>query len=178
VSDSNPVANSANFTLSISFGDGKSANVTSSNALIVNHVYTKTGTYTVSVTATDEYGHVSTAATTTIHVVAAAIEINPFNPSQTALFVGGTPNKDTVTFTASGSGIAVTLNKVNEGTFVTSGPLIVFGQGGADVVNVGAGITNPSYLLETPNADNVETDLDNDAIQWAGLSAAVEILNE
>jgi PKD repeat protein len=177
VSDTNSVANSANFTLSISFGDGKSANVSSSNALIVNHVYTKTGTYTVSVTATDEFGHASAPATTTVHVVPAAVEIDPFNPGQTALFVGGTTGKDTVGFTASGSQIAVTLNKVAEGTFSTSGPLIVFGQGGADVINVGTGVTNTSYLLETPTADNVETDLDDAAIQWAGLSSAVEILN-
>jgi hypothetical protein len=46
------------------------------------------------------------------------------------------------------------------------------------VVTVGPGVTNTSYLLETPNADNAETDFDDETIQWAGLSSAVEILNE
>jgi hypothetical protein len=36
---------------------------------------------------------------------------------------------------------------------------------------------NQDYLLESSTADNIQTDLDNEAIQWAGLSAAVEILN-
>ena len=137
VTDTNSAAQAANFSLTISFGDGKSATVSAGSALIVNHVYAKSGTYTVSVTATDEFGHASSAATTTVQVVAAALEADPFNPSQTALFVGGTTSKDTVGFTLSGNQIAVTLNKVAEGTFSTSGPLIVFGQGGADVVNVG-----------------------------------------
>jgi hypothetical protein len=179
VTDTNSTAQAADFKLVISFGDGKSATISAApDSLIVNHVYTKTGTYTVSITATDEYGHSSSAGTTTITVVPVAVEIDPFDPSLTALFVGGTGGKDTVAFTASGNQIAVTLNKVAEGTFSTSGPLIVFGQGGADTVTVGAGVTNTSYLLETPNADNAETDLDDETIQWAGLSSAVEILNE
>ena len=131
----------------------------------------------MSVTATDEFGHASTAATLKITVVAAAIEVDPFNSAQTALFLGGTTSKDTVAFTASGGKIAVTLNKIAEGTFSTSGPLIVFGQGGADVITVGAGVTNPSYLLASPTADNAEADMDQEAIQWAGLSSAVEILS-
>jgi hypothetical protein len=32
-------------------------------------------------------------------------------------------------------------------------------------------------LLESANADNLETDLDNESLQWAGLNAAMEILN-
>jgi Bacterial Ig-like domain (group 3)/PKD domain/NHL repeat/Beta-propeller repeat len=179
VTDTNSTAQAAAFKLVIAFGDGKSATISAApDSLIVNHVYTKTGTYTVSITATDEYGHVSSAGTTTISVVPVAVEVDPFDPSLTALFVGGTASKDTVTFTASGNQIAVTLNKVAEGTFSTNGPLIVFGQGGADVVTVGPGVTNTSYLLETPNADNAETDLDDETIQWAGLGSAVEILNE
>jgi Bacterial Ig-like domain (group 3)/PKD domain/Beta-propeller repeat len=179
VTDTNSTAQAADFKLVISFGDGKSATISAApDSLIVNHVYTKTGTYTVSITATDEYGHTSSAGTTTITVVPVAVEIDPFDLSQTALFVGGTGGKDTVALTASGNQIAVTLNKVAEETFSTTGPLIVFGQGGADTVTVGAGVTNTSYLLETPNADNAETDMDNETIQWAGLSSAVEILNE
>jgi len=179
VSDTNSVAQSASFTYSMAFGDGVTASFSGANQLLVNHVYTHIGTFTISVTATDEYGHTSTATITVINVVAAAVEIDPFSASKTALYVGGTSGNDTVNFAVSGqSSIAVTLNGVSEGVYSTSGPLIIFGQGGKDTDKKGAGLTNTVDLLESPNADSAETDLDKEAIQWAGLSAAVKILNE
>jgi PKD repeat protein len=178
LSDTNAAAQAAAFTFAVSFGDGDSTSFSSKAPLIVNHVYTKTGTFTVSVTATDEYGHTSTTATVTIKVVPVAVETDPLNTSQTDLFVGGTAGNDTIAFASSGkNGIAVTLNGVTEGTFSTSGPLIIFGQGGKDVVHEGAGLTNTIDLLENATADNVETDLDNEALQWAGLTAAMKIIN-
>ena len=82
-------------------------------------------------TATDKFGDTSVPATVTIEVVAAAVETDPFNSKLTALFVGGTSGNDTVKFAKAGkSGIAVTLNGVSEGTYTTSGPLIIFGRGG------------------------------------------------
>ena len=38
-------------------------------------------------------------------------------------------------------------------------------------------MSNPYYLIENLSTDNVETDLDDEALQWAGLSAAMDILN-
>jgi hypothetical protein len=178
VSDTNAIAQAAAFTFTVSFGDGDSTSFSSKAPLIVNHVYTQIGTFTVSVTATDEYGHTSKAATVAIKVVPVAVETDPFNTSQTALFVGGTAGNDTIAFASSGrNGIAVTLNGVSEGTCSTNGPLIVMGQGGTDTVNEGSGVKNTVDLLESPTADNIETDLDNEALQWAGLTAAMEILN-
>jgi len=55
--------------------------------------------------------------------------------------------------------------------------VIVMGQGSTDILNKASGVKNTVDLLESPTADNLETDLDNEAIQWAGLTAAVEILN-
>jgi VCBS repeat-containing protein len=178
VSNTNPAAQSAAFGLEISFGDGTVKTVTAMSPLLVNHVYAQTGEFTVSVAVTDEFGHTSSAASAVIRVVPVAVETSPFGNGQTALFVGGTSGNDTVDFTASGkSGIAVTLNGVSEGVYSPTGPLIVFGQGGKDVVDEGSGVKNSVYLLESPTAENVETDLDNEALQWAGLTAAVEILN-
>jgi RHS repeat-associated protein len=177
VSDTNAAAQAVAFNFAVSFGDADSTSFSSKAPLVLNHVYTNTGTFTVSVTATDEYGHTSKVATVTIKVVPVAVETDPFNASQTALFVGGTAGNDTVSFAASGKNIAVTLNGVSEGTYSTSGPLIVMGQGGKDTVNEASGLKNPQYLLESPTADNVEADLDNEAIHWAGLTAAMEILN-
>ena len=41
----------------------------------------------------------------------------------------------------------------------------------------GVGVKNSLYLLESPTENNVETDLDEESIRWAGLTAAAEILN-
>jgi hypothetical protein len=177
ISDTNLSAQLSTFTLSISFGDGTTKTLSSKLALLINHVYTTTGTFPVTVTATDEYGHVSQVATLTIKVVPVAVETNPFNKNQTAIFVGGTTGNDTVIFTPGQGGIAVTVDGVSEGVYSTNGPLVVFGQGGKDVVNKGAGLTNPVDLLQSPTASNVRADLDNEAIQWAGLSAALAIQN-
>jgi RHS repeat-associated protein len=178
VTDTNSTSQAAAFTFVVSFGDGTSKSFSSKAPLIVNHVYTKTGTFTVGVTATDEFGHASKVATTIITVVPVAVETDPFNVNETALLVGGTSGNDTVQFAASGSnGIAVTLNGLSEGTYATSGPLIVFGHGGRDAINESSALKNQSYLLESAAADNVETDLDDEALQWAGLTAAMEIIN-
>ncbi len=176
VSDTNASAQAAALTFAVSFGDGHSTTFSSKSPVLVNHVYTKTGTFTVTVTATDEYGHTSAAATAKIGVASVAVETDPFNSTQTALFVG-TSGTETIGFTPSGkSGISVTLGGTNEGVFTTSGPLIVFGQGGKDTVRE-SGLKDPLYVLQSPTADNVESDLDQEAIKWAGLKAAVEILN-
>jgi hypothetical protein len=176
VSDTNASAQAAALTFAVSFGDGHSTTFSSKSPVLVNHVYTKTGTFTVTVTATDEYGHTSAAATAKIGVASVAVETDPFNSSQTALFVG-TSGTETIGFTPSGkSGISVTLGGTNEGVFTTSGPLVVFGQGGKDTVRE-SGLKNPLYVLQSPTVDNVESDLDEEAIKWAGLKAAVEILN-
>jgi PKD domain len=147
-SDASSLAQAAAFTFTISFGDGDTRSVSGKTPLVVNHVYTKTGTYTVNVTATDEFGNTSLAATLTIKVVTVAVETDPFNAKETALFVGGTTGNDTIKFAASGkSGISVTLNGVSEGVYSTTGPLIVFGEGGTDTISE-PGLANPSYLIE------------------------------
>ena len=132
----------------------------------------------MSVTATDQYGHASTIATAKITIVPVYLSVDPFNSSQTALLIGGTSGNDTVNLTASGkNGIDVTLDGVNEGVFTTSGPVIVFGQGGKDTVKEASGMKNAVYLPKARTADNIETDFDDEAIQWAGFKGAVEILN-
>jgi len=177
VSDVSSLAQAAAFTFTISFGDGDTKTFTGTGPLVVNHVYAQTGTFAVEVTATDEFGYTSVVATQKIVVATAALEMDPFNTSQTALFVGVPSGNETIDFNLSCKNIAVTVNGASEGTFSTSGPLIVFGQGSTDIVNEGSGLTNSISLLQSPTVDNLETDLDNEAIQWAGLTAAVEILN-
>ncbi len=135
VSDASSLAQLASFTYTISFGDGDTKTLSGPAVLLINHVYTKTGTFTVQVTATDEYGYACAVATRDDQGRLRGRRADPFHSELTALFVGGTSGNDTVSFTASGkNGIAVTLNGVSEGTLAPTAPLIVFGQGGTDVV--------------------------------------------
>ncbi len=178
VSDTNAAAQAVAFNLTLSFGDGTTKNVTAKSPLLVNHIFTHPGTFRVTVTATDEFGHSSAPASVTIKVLLVTLEPFPLKKNETALFVGGTSGNDTVIFAAAGTNtIAVTLDGVNEGVYSTTGPLIVFGQGGKDVVKESPGLKNTVDLLESPTADNLEADLDDQAIQWAGVSAAVNVLN-
>ena len=111
-------------------------------------MYTHPGTYTVSVTATDEYGHTSAVATAEIRIISIFVGGNPLNTRQTALLIGGTTGNDTISLTPSGkNGIDVTLDGVNEGIFSSNGPVIVFGQGGKETVKESSGLKDPVYLL-------------------------------
>ena len=120
---------------------------------------------------------VSTAGTTTINVVSAAVETDPFNPGQTALFVGGTTGKDTVNLRRVRQPNCRNLEQGRRGDFQHQRAADRLRPRGRGRHQVGAGVTNTVICWKLPRT-NVETDLDNEAIQWAGLSAAVEILNE
>ncbi len=163
-SDTNSAAQAAKFTININYGDGNSQSLLSTSPLLLAHAFTRPGTYTVSVTATDEFGHTSAPATVVIRVVFVFIGINPFNPKGTALYVGGTGGSDTVNFTAAANGgIGVTLNGVSQGVFTTTGPLIVFNNGVLDTVTKGPGISAPLYVAQSPNDYSIESDLESEA---------------
>jgi PKD repeat protein len=177
MADTSVAAAGASYSFNIAFGDGDTKTLSSTGPAAVTHTYATTGTFVVQVTATDEFGNKSVGASQTIKVVPVALEIDPFNTSKTALFVGGTSGNDSVNFAPSGkAGIAVTLNGVSAGVFNANGSLIVFGQGGNDVVTESPTLHNPAYLIENLNDDNVDDLLAKEAIHWAGLNAAMEIL--
>jgi PhoPQ-activated pathogenicity-related protein len=176
--DTNAAAQAASFTFNITWGDGNSRSLSSKSPHVLSHGYRRPGLYTVSVTATDEFGHTSAPATVSIRVEFAFVGIDPFDRTQTALFVGGTGGNDTVSFAASGTGgTAVTLNGVSQGTFTTSGPLIVFTGGRTDTVTEGAGVTNSLFVALKPTDFNLEADLQAEVANTAGFNAAMEVLS-
>jgi PhoPQ-activated pathogenicity-related protein len=178
-SDTIPAARFGPFKINISFGDGNSATFTAGILpILVNHIYRQDGTFTVTVTATDAFGNTSLPATVVIRVISLRIGFNPFNPNQTALIVGETPGNSYSFGAAANGGIAVTINGVSQGVFNVSGPVIVLGQQGKQLANQSYGFSNQGLLVETPTVDSLESNLDSEALQWAGLSAATEILNE
>jgi PhoPQ-activated pathogenicity-related protein len=177
--DTIPGAQFGPFKINISFGDGNAATFSAGILpILVNHIYRQDGTCTVTVTATDQFGNTSLPATVVIRVISLRIGFNPFNPNQTALIIGETPGNSYSFGAAANGGIAVTIDGVSQGVFNVSGPVIVLGQQGKQLANQSYGFSNQGLLVETPTVGSLESNLDSEALQWAGLSAATEILNE
>ena len=72
---------------------------------------------------------------------------------------------------------AVTLDGVSQGVFNPTGPVVLLGQQQPPKpvlsMNQMTGVS-----IQTPTTASLESELDSEALQWAGLSAATEILNE
>jgi hypothetical protein len=131
VSDTNPTAQAAAFRFGISFGDGTATKtVTAKSPLQLSHVFTRAGTFKVTVVVIDEYGHKSAPVSVAIKVV--PVPILPAAPdNQAASQVPATAMDETA---------------ISPDSFAIPG--------------------NPS------------ADADNELIRWAGLSAAMDILND
>jgi hypothetical protein len=56
-------------------------------------------------------------------------------------------------------------------------PLNVFGHVGDDAATESVTVNEPIYLFENATGDNIQPDLGEEAIEWAGLNAALESLN-
>lgn len=149
VADPSPVDTAAGFTYHVSWGDGSPDQVIASGqSSILSHVFTATGTYTVTATAIDKDGGESALATRVVTIDAVALQPDPADPSKTALVVGGTTGDDTIRFRTinDGTGILVRLNGQLLGTYTPTGHLIAFGQAGDDDIMVSSSITLPAIL--------------------------------
>lgn len=154
-------------------GNGRTdQTVTGPSGTNVFHQFTDNKSYPVSVTAIDPFGNVSpNPATTSIQIQTLAIESDPFNPAKTALAIGGTKGKDTITITSTdgaGQQVSVTLNgkTLPGGPFMPTGHILVYGGGGVDTISEVAGavpIAVPAIL---------DGGAGNDTISAVGSSAA------
>jgi RHS repeat-associated protein len=123
------------------FGNGKTfTTVTGPSGTTVSQTYTTSAGFLVKVTAVDAAGNVSLAPILPVSIVPAALETDPANSTQTALFVGGTTGNDTITITPdssdpTGKTVNVLLNGTRQGTtFQPSGHIVVYGQAGTDTI--------------------------------------------
>jgi Ca2+-binding RTX toxin-like protein len=90
------------------------------------------------VTATDFHSQTGPVAAQTVSVTAAALQTDPIDSTKTALVVGGTTGGDIIIATptnATGS-IQVTINGRSQGVFQPTGHIIVYSQGGNDVISL------------------------------------------
>ena len=147
--DAYPPDQAAGFTFDIDWdGDGTfDQTVTGLDGTKVKHTYPTTGTYTVFVRATDQHGTVSELASDTIPIGIAELQVDPSDPSKTALAVGGTLGNDEIIIQKLPAGLRVTIDDVPYGTFSPTGRLIVYAQAGDDHVLVPANASTPTMLF-------------------------------
>jgi hypothetical protein len=131
-SDPSPIDQAAPFTYQINWGDGATQTVVGSGSGVqVAHTFTATGSFSVSATATDKDNGTGSAAGATVTVVSAELQGGD-------LLVGGTTGDDTITVApadASGT-VDVVVNGQDQGTFVPTGQVVVYGQAGNDLIQV------------------------------------------
>ena len=127
--DPSPVDQAADFTYSINWGDGNAETVSGPVGSQVGHVYAATGTYTVSVQATDKDGALGAVVQHTITISAVLVQDGN-------LVVGGTTSGDTINLKVADTsgGVRVTINGVTQGVFNPSGAIFVYAQAGTDNV--------------------------------------------
>jgi hypothetical protein len=140
----------AGFTFNINWGDGTTQTVQGLSGVKVDHVYAGTGTFTMSVTATDLDGGISSAVSQAIAVQRVVMEGN-------SLAVGGTLGNDTITLTPADTAgdITVNLNGTTSfngvTTFKPTDHILVYGQSGNDTIQlVSKKIAGTTYYITVP----------------------------
>lgn len=185
--DVSPAVQAAGFTYNWNFGDGSTATAQGSTSAVA-HTYAAVGTYTVSVTATDNYGEVSTAATSalTISAISASSSLTVSAGSNITTKEGSTVNfagsvsGGTAPYTYSwnfGDGTSSATNTAstaNSASFVQTDTTTqgnwqgVYGAAGYNVI--GDASSYPSYAVVTPSGQSNWT--------WASSTTDVRALQK
>jgi Tol biopolymer transport system component len=150
----------AGFRYTVDWGDHSRVETIDPSAnngsgIAVNHVYTRLGPFTVSVTVADQNGAVSQAATTVLTVSQFGLQVDPVDPQKLALVFGTLPGSDNfVRFRpAAGGGVLVLNNGVTLGTLQPTGHIIVYANGANDNVEVAGLLSLPSILFGGAGSD-------------------------
>lgn len=141
--------------ISWDFGDGTVLPFTpgtpSSNS--AQHVFAAGGLYTVTVRVRDDDGAVSTA-TLTVAVSLNGIGADPLNPTQTALFIGGTNRADKIFIrSVSRDEVRIVINGKQRRFEKPTGHIVIFALAGNDKVEVDRRIKIPMYFDGGPGND-------------------------
>lgn len=138
------------FTYEINWGDGSTQTVAGASLVTVTHVFTAVGSYTVTANATDKDGGISEDVSRAVFIVAAELQGGD-------LVVGGSTDDDVITIQQvdENGTLGVVVNGVDQGTFVPSGHVVVFGQAGNDVIQVSSA-SLPVVLLGGDGDDTLD----------------------
>jgi CSLREA domain-containing protein len=152
-SDPDATDQAAGFAYAINWGDGTTQTIarTAANGsgALVDHIYTTPATYTVKVTATEDGGTTSAAAT-------ASLTEQTVQMQGGTLAVGGTLGNDTIILTPTDTtgNINVKENGKSLGNFKPTDHILVYGQSGNDTIQLASAkingvvtyITVPAFL--------------------------------
>lgn len=159
------------FVYSIDWGDGSpiqtvSASANNGDGVSLQHVYVANGSYSVTVTATDQQGVVSAPASTSVSISAAALVPDDCCDDGMMLVVGGTSGNDDIKVEPNGgpSEWRVKINGATIGVFSATERLIVYGQSGNDVIEVAGSIQASAWLYGDAGDDNIKGGAGNDIL--------------
>jgi PKD repeat protein len=164
--DPDSTQTAAGFTYTINWGDGSAVQTVQPTAnngsgVTLIHQFITAGTYTVSVTATNQVGLVSTVTTQNITIAAAAVLSDPLHPGQNALYIGGTAASDTIRVrqVSTGSYAMVVKTGLNAFGNILVGPvsrIVVYTGDGNDTVRFNANVTVPTWTYAGAGNDNLQ----------------------
>ena len=180
--DADPNAAPADYSATISWGDGQSSAGTivpdgTGFDVVGTHAFVIAGSnLPVEVIVKDSGGsmatlndlaNVSAAPSPPPASGSVTIVTDPTDSTKTALDIVGTNNKDTITVTKSGSSqgkAVVKINGVNKGTFSFTGSILVYGEAGNDNISIDSAITRNAYIWAGDGDDTVNGGGGNDFI--------------
>jgi Ca2+-binding RTX toxin-like protein len=141
--DPRPNDQTSLFTYNIDWGDGVTQTLADYSPSTAIHDYAAAGTYTVTVTATDQDGFTSTAATRTVTIKNAELQGG-------VLAAGATANNDGFTLspgTTQGSW-KVVRNGTTLGTFTPTASVQLYGGDGTDTFTLNGTSGNDSFQID------------------------------
>lgn len=156
-SDASSADEAAGFVYSIDWdGDGVIDEVVEGGTTIeVAHTFVESGEYNVQVFATDKDDSDSTVASHTVGISAVELQVDPDDPTQTTLAVGGTSGDDSIRVASLGrSGrVGVWVNGQFLGTYSPTAGVEVYGGAGDDRI-IAAGMRQ-SVILHGGEGDDL-----------------------
>ena len=163
----------AGFTFDVDWGDGSAVEqIVGESGTVVNHVFAEEGSYTITVTATDQDGASSEPVSLTVEIEVAALIDDPLNPGDTLLAVGGTSGDDTIVINPS-RGSKVLIGGESIGTFTGADRIAVFGMDGNDNIHIAGAIRIPAWLDGGAGDDRLKGGKAADVIQGGEGSDAL-----
>ena len=152
-SDPSSVDQSSGFKYRVNWGDGSDTEFVQGIVQpSLNHVYANSGTYTITIAATDKDGAEGNVATHQIRISRTGIVDDPLTPGRTMLVIEGTNQNDLIVVEERERGrndvLDVYLNGVRTETFaMPTSRVVVYGQAGNDAIRIDDDISLDAWLF-------------------------------